>query len=115
MVGKKVEFWVNYTDTVAEAVTTEDIINANEWAHIAGVWDGKNLSIFVNGVRVAHREITGKPALRKPDGINDYQLIGMSGGRDKFYKGYMDEIRISKTGRYKEVPPVSAAHHWELY
>jgi len=74
-------------------------VRPGEWVHVAGVWDGKNPRIFINGV-----EGTGRadwPGLSYPKlglrlGVREVQPISNA------FQGQIDEIRISKSVRYSK-------------
>jgi hypothetical protein len=103
----EITFWVNFTDGIALSLTTSGAgLTVNTWAHIAGVWDGTNLEIYVNGVRKAHARYPGKPQVRKPNGTNEWQLIGANTDQTQNFNGYFDEVRISKAARF-DTPNVS--------
>lgn len=69
--------------------------------HLAGVFDGKNLSLFVNGKLQAR-----KGMIKAPHNASVFDfMIGADpdgdGNPDHFFKGTIDEVRISKCVRYK--------------
>ena len=68
-----------------------------ERSHVAGVWDGKQLRLFLNGRLVALKETEGEPLATNS---RPFSLAG------KFFIGSMEEVRISKVARYdKEFKP----------
>ncbi|MEM6471241.1 MAG: LamG-like jellyroll fold domain-containing protein [Planctomycetota bacterium] len=71
-----------------------------EWTHLAGVYDGNSISLFVNGKRVDSQQATGK---RKG---NDLPLFlgadpDAGGNPTRGFSGFLDEFRLSKIARYK--------------
>lgn len=73
---------------------------AKEWVHLAGVFDGQNVALFVNGRLQPTRGIVqGK---HKPSGFPF--VVGANPGKhwqfSKFFGGLIDEIRVSKTVKY---------------
>jgi hypothetical protein len=69
--------------------------------HLAGVWDGKENHLFVNGWRVPHPEKWSGALFYK---AHDGTRLGAGGNKmgfpDGFWAGVMDEVRISKVARY---------------
>ena len=77
-------------------------IDLNKWTHLAGVYDGKKVQLFVNGELVQSLESSGERTL------NDLPLyIGADpnglGNPTRPFAGRIDEVRISKGARYTEV------------
>jgi len=65
-----------------------------EWQHVAGVYDGKAVMIYVNGELANEVKTSGK--------FNDNDMdviIGSKDSRELQWKGRMDEVRISKVAR----------------
>lgn len=76
-------------------------MQANTWSHVAAVRSNGQVSLYVNGNQ------TGPLA-----NTNAYSMAGFiacigSQGTNYYYKGYMDEIRVSNVARWTEsfVPP----------
>lgn len=76
-------------------------MQANTWSHVAAVRSKGQVSLYVNGNQ------TGPLA-----NTNAYSMAGFiacigSQGTNYYYKGYMDEIRVSNVARWTEsfVPP----------
>ena len=63
----------------------------DEWQHIAMVWDGKTMVLYLNGEKVHERDIKGPL-----DTTKDPVYIGCSGpDKGLVYVGLLDEVRIS--------------------
>lgn len=100
-----------------------DKLPADKWAHIAGIYDGQRLTIFVNGVESAALQTRELPATgyNSVPGIGQPQSI-MIGAEDSqpgstipagfmeppvdptngFFKGYVDEIRVWNGARTRQ-------------
>jgi hypothetical protein len=81
-------------------------IPLNNWVHFAlSVTSSNSASIFYNGVKVGEEQLTA------PLCIASNMTIGAGGEMDpqNFFKGDMDEIRISNTARYADsfTPPTT--------
>jgi len=83
-----------------------------EWTHLAGVYDGKQIALFVNGRKVAATNALGARLSSdkslyigaRPNGAFNtynfsYPLL--------YWRGAVDDVRISRTARYTRdfVPP----------
>lgn len=90
---------------VAFSITTDDIENhlllsktkiyKKTWYHVAGVYDGNFMKIFINGKLDTSMAVTGK--------INKTSIpvtIGRKYSPYDYFKGMIDEVRISNIARY---------------
>ncbi|TWU08578.1 LamG-like jellyroll fold domain-containing protein [Stieleria varia] len=78
---------------------SKTLMSTDQWTHLAGVFDGENVSLFVNGHKVASQAGTGKRR------TNDLPLIigadpDGAGQPTREFSGRIDEVRLSKTARY---------------
>ena len=71
-----------YTSTVVP------IINA--WNHIAAVYDGTNINLYMNGVRVLQTATTN------PDNGGNLYIGADENGTSNFFIGYVSDVRILK-------------------
>lgn len=86
---------------VSAIAPTETTIPVNQWTHIAGVYDGKEMRLYVNG------KLAAKAAAEGPRGTN---VLPLYLGADpdakaqptQFFEGSLDEVRISTVARYGE-------------
>jgi Concanavalin A-like lectin/glucanases superfamily/Calcineurin-like phosphoesterase len=93
-------------DRYASATAKTPLI-INQWSHLAGVYDGTKLSLYVNGTLVDQVNATG---FRQR---NDLPLwIGAdpnaAGEPTRSWKGWIDEVRLSQGARYTQ--PFDPAH-----
>ena len=75
------------------------LLKTKRWHHVAGVYDGKTASLFVDGRRVASVEASG--ARTK----NDHPLFvgadpNPNGNPVDMLRGQIDEVRLSSVARY---------------
>ena len=70
----------------------------NNWYHIAIVRNGSNVYLFINGVLT--KTFTNIGTLYPLSGSTFSFLIGDSGIGGDFYKGYIDEFRVSNVARW---------------
>lgn len=74
-------------------------ISTNAWHHVAGVFDGNEVRLYVDGQVVARKAGKGK---RTP---NDLPLlvgadVTKEGKPESYFDGDVDEVRVSKSARY---------------
>jgi 3',5'-cyclic AMP phosphodiesterase CpdA len=89
----------------AIAVKGNERLSAGEWTHLAGVYDGKQIALFVNGRKVASTNATGARLSSdkslyigaRPNGaFNTYNFSYPM----LYWRGAVDDVRISRTARY---------------
>jgi hypothetical protein len=84
---------------VAPTLSVPAAINPNAWHHIAAVYDGASLSLYLDGVRIAAASASGSIA-----NGNSRPIFG--GGKYESYWpiagfiGYVDWFRMSNVARY---------------
>ncbi len=60
----------------------------NQWHHVTGVYNGQEITLYVNGVEIGKTPATGDLQKNSCD-----LLLGMV-DTSRFYKGYIDDVRI---------------------
>ncbi len=83
--------------TTAEARTP--VLTVGRWHHLAGVFDGAEVRVYVDGQKVASRKGSGKRTR------NELPLVvggdvGQGGVANSFFPGAIDEVRVSRGARY---------------
>ena len=77
----------------------ERSLSKSAWHHIAGVYDGVEVRLYVDGQLVDRQAAKGK---RKHNGLP--LIVGADvtkeGGATSHFKGQLDEVRISTVARY---------------
>lgn len=73
-------------------------LTIGEWQHVAGVFDGVSMSVFINGARVASTPSTG-PGPHYP-GFSPVNIGGQNSPTFEPFSGYIDEVRVSDIARY---------------
>ena len=102
-----IDFSVLLGDRYASASSTGAVLRPGTWHHVAGVFDGKQVRVYVDGKLVAQQ--AGKGRRR----TNQLPLFlgadtNKNGGPTSHFAGLIDEIRLSKVARYvgdSFVPP----------
>ncbi len=84
------------------SVETREKLPVKRWTHVAGVFDGAQLRLYVDGALVAERAARGA---RKRNALplvlgGD---VNSRGGGDSLFEGALDEVRISRVARYSGV------------
>lgn len=94
----KAAFLVFVDGHYAKVVTPEPL-ELNRWTHLAGVYDRKNVRLYLNGTEVAQKPALGN---RVNNALPLY--IGADpnskGQPSRPFHGLLDEIRLSKVARY---------------
>ena len=87
--GTDYAFWVN-TGAGYQAVGAVNSLTLNAWQHIAGVWDGSEIKIYINGILMnTTTGVTGTSFAT----VNNPIRIGLNNSNEKFV-GNIDEVRI---------------------
>lgn len=86
----KVEL-ITYNGTYAN-VTSSQGLTLNTWYHIAGVADGTQAKLYINGVE------SGTPATKTNAVLMGSWNVGSASSR--YFNGLIDEVRISNNVRY---------------
>lgn len=68
-------------------IKSSDLV-AGEWVHIAGVYDGNNAMIYLNGEKKDSHALTGTVA------ANQIAYLARNGSSTTYFKGSMDQIEI---------------------
>lgn len=72
-----------------------EVPSVGVWHHIAGVWNGNDMEVFLDG------EPSGEPTSTAVVGFDGKLVIGASSNADNlFFEGAIDEVRISNVARY---------------
>ena len=83
----------NTIGSLVSAYGPSAINDATKWYHIAGVYDGSNVIVYVNGVAGTPVALTGDIVSRGTRQIGIGSGIPM-GGSQPSYNGYIDEISL---------------------
>lgn len=94
-----VDFTVHLGGRYVAAKSTNKLVE-KRWTHVAGVFDGSAVRLFVDGVQVAER--AGKGSRKR----NELPLIvggdvNSRAGAYSLLRGALDEVRISRVARYE--------------
>jgi len=90
-------YQVNYEANVNEVFRklSSGQLPWNQWVHVAGIYDGNVMRLYINGLQVKTLDIVGTL-----DVSSSPLWIGASSDTGYKFKGIIDEIRISKASRY---------------
>ena len=78
----------------------------NQWMHVAGVYDGEELRLYVDGNLIASEAFSGPISDSRNEDIVVNRHVWASGSSSRL-TGYLDELRISGVARYNDnfTPP----------
>jgi hypothetical protein len=92
--GSGVQFSVYLSLGVAWVRTGVAPVPLNQWSHVAGIYDGTNLSLYVNG------SLAGSP-VNAPgqivSSVNDLQIGHDPSDSSRFFNGFIDEAGVYGT------------------
>lgn len=81
--------------------TSAQLPSANTWYHVAGVYDGTEMRIYVDGV--LNGPIIGDSPKGQTGDVDTggaYLIMGSNVQNNEHFKGYIDEVRVSDYARY---------------
>ena len=102
------EFYIHVGGGYRVAAAPEKFrLKTRSWSHLAGVYDGKTVRLFVNGKEVGRSPASGSRL------INALPLVvggdvAADGTMTSPFEGRLEEVRLSKVARYSQdfSPPV---------
>ena len=91
----KLQFFTLDSGSTASVASGATSLGANQWYHVAGVWNGANILVYVNGV------LDGSIATTRNPKEGTTPLIIGARGNDQIlrFAGQMDEVRIWNKAR----------------
>jgi hypothetical protein len=84
----EIEFYIE-TSGEYTITTTTSPINTNVWTHVAGVYDGSDMYIYVNGEQITSGSASGSII----DNSNDL-TVGTSDAQVADFDGFIDEVKV---------------------
>lgn len=100
--GDEIDFWMaRQGEDAAYAVTDGVDLQAGQWYHVAGVFTGTTIEVWVNGVRRASTDLGGSFLSRVPT-TGDWLVIGAAPWQNENFNGNIDEVRISTAVRFPQ-------------
>jgi hypothetical protein len=95
----KPEFSVHVGGAYASATAERALLRTDVWHHVAGVYDGAEARLYVDGKLIARKEAKGK---RKSNDLPFFvgADVDAKGEPTSFFAGDLDEIRLSRVARY---------------
>ena len=94
-----IDFSVRLGDQYASAVSSDPVLEVGKWHHIAGVFDGREVRVYVDGKVVANAKGKG------PRQTNKLPLFigadtNAQGQPMSHFQGSIDDVRLSNVARY---------------
>jgi hypothetical protein len=92
-------FYIHLGGRYVEATASEPLLEVGRWHHLAGVFDGEETRLYLDGKLVAAVERSGKRRR------NDFPLyvgadVDPRGNPMSFFHGEIDAVRLSTSARY---------------
>ena len=99
LAGGKPRFQLFLGDAYTILEPGEALVEAGRWLHLAGVFDGREVRLYVDGRLVARRKAGGR---RRPNRLPLFVGAEPDGNARprSFFDGLIDEVRVSATARY---------------
>ena len=92
----KLQFYTIQSNTQNDSLTGTTALSVGVWHHVAGVFDGSQLRVYVDGALDGSKESTVSPGAGTAD-----LKIGAEGASDAhFFNGLIDEARVTSGVRY---------------
>lgn len=86
------QFWINDSATTNyKAVSATNSVVLNQWQHVAGVWNGTDIKIYINGALIA--TTTGVTGSSFKSQLFNPIKMGLNLSNEKFI-GNIDEVRM---------------------
>jgi hypothetical protein len=82
-------FWISRTGGAANRAGTTGMFKVGTWHHVAGVYDGAQMQLYLDGVLAATTNVTGTLI-----GYDTVLRMGTNGGLTEPLKGKLDDIRV---------------------
>ncbi len=79
--------WISRTGGASNANNAATLLTSKKWQHLAGVYDGATLRLFVDGKQVASSNVTGNLI-----GYDTVLRLGINGGLTEPMDGKMDDV-----------------------
>lgn len=98
--GGRPSFLVFLGDSYVTATTPEAVLTPGRWHHLAGVRDGKQARLYIDGKLVATSEGDG---MRRRNSLPLFigADVDGKGKATSHFTGRIDEVRISRAARYR--------------
>ncbi|MCB0735882.1 MAG: T9SS type A sorting domain-containing protein [Bacteroidetes bacterium] len=91
--GGKISFNLSFGGTWYEVVTRQ-LLSTYEWAHVAGVYNGDSIMVYLNGELVGTRTQTGN--IDVSSGAQA-KVGALSTGKGRNFSGIIDELKVWNT------------------
>lgn len=95
----KPAFYLFLSGAYVEVISDEALLNENTWHHVAGVFDGAQTRLYLDGVLIASAD---KAGVRRTNGLP--LIIGAdvdgNGNPTSYFDGRIDAVRLSTVARY---------------
>ena len=101
LLGGRPYFGLDIGETTAWAAGRDSAIPGGEWHHLAGEFDGEMVRLFVDGKQVATAEASGTQPRSGVD-LHVGAQCDDNGRTSAYFRGRIDELRISRIARYGE-------------
>ncbi len=88
-----------HVDGAYAALTATDVLDTGSWHHVAGVFDGSEIRLYVDGRLAGRRAASGKRTTNELPLMLGADVDGQGRPTSPF-DGFLDEVRVSTVARY---------------
>jgi len=92
-------FWLHLDGAYASLEPMDAPLVEGRWHHLAGVYDGREIRLYLDGRRIAASAAAGTRT-RNHEPMVIGGDVGGGGAANSFFIGAIDEVRLSDTARY---------------
>jgi len=100
--GNHFRFLISHTRNVWVACNSDYEIRPNRWYHVAGVYNGEDIRLYINGVERGVRVSTKGPLNTNGNVLTMGYNSAEEGWQTNWYTGLLDEVRLNNVARYTE-------------
>jgi hypothetical protein len=96
--GEKIDFVMNLTTTKIQLTSPGTITTADTWYHLAVIKVGDKYGLYINGAIVTYSQDSDNAT------FTGNLSVGARNDGALFFKGYMDDVHITKSNKYSVTP-----------
>ena len=92
-------FWIHLDGAYASLEPMDTPLVEGKWHHLAGVYDGEEIRLYLDGIQIAASPASGTRT-RNHEPLVIGGDVGAGGAANSFFIGAIDEVRLSNSARY---------------
>ncbi|MEM7573189.1 MAG: PQQ-dependent sugar dehydrogenase [Bacteroidota bacterium] len=96
--GQRLRFRLNAGGNTTTLISEEDVLIPNQWMHVAAVYDGSNMRLYLDGEEIASQAQSGAIGSDPAVDLAIGNQPAMASGGARPFDGLIDEMRIYGRG-----------------